>query len=118
MSARHARVGNGTRLVASADEAAHTRWSLVLDELESDLAEVERALAAGEVPPETTWTPPQSMGPTPPALRDRIEALAVRIDRTHRRAQTRMDELRDEMHEVERRRRAGAAYGADVGRTA
>jgi hypothetical protein len=118
MSPRQPRTGNGTRLLASADEAAHTRWSLVLDELEADLTEVERALAAGEVLPEATWTPPQSMGPTPPALRERIEALAMRIDQTHRKAQTRMDELREEMHEVERRRRAGAAYGSDVGRTA
>jgi hypothetical protein len=111
------RIGNGTRLLASADEAAHTRWSLVLDELESDLGEVERALAAGEVLPEATWAPPASMGPTPPALRERIEALALRIDQTHRTAQKKMAELRDEMQEIDRRRQAGAAYGSDVGRT-
>jgi hypothetical protein len=118
MSARYPRPAHGSRLVASRDEVAHTRWALVLDELEADLAEVERALAAGEVVPDATWTPPQQMGPLPAVLRERIEALAARIDRTHRVAQERMVALRDELQEVDRRRRAGAAYGSDVGRTA
>jgi hypothetical protein len=118
MTARHPVRTHGSRLIASRDEVAHTRWALVLDELEADLEEVERALEAGDVVPDASWTPPQQMGPLPHALRERIEALAARIDRTHRTAEERMVALRDELAEVDRRRRAGAAYGSDVGRTA
>ncbi|WP_062382539.1 hypothetical protein [Demequina iriomotensis] len=64
------------------DEAAwHEAWERTLAELELDVDEAERMLAAAYIPPEAptrTWRPPVGIGPMPASLEARARALLAR----------------------------------------
>jgi len=60
---------------------ATEEWERTLGRLEHDVALVERAVAAGEVPECPTWDPPEPSAPLPASLRARAEALIARQER-------------------------------------
>lgn len=85
-------------------------WVEVLDQLEQDLAELDTALADGEVMPVQAWVPPRDLGPLPHELQPRAQELAVQLTRLQSRTRGRLGELSQELADVEQRRKAGTAY--------
>jgi hypothetical protein len=57
-------------------------WVAALDELEADVAEVERVLADDHLmrdfPAGDPWSPPEGLGPLPLDLRPRADAILTR----------------------------------------
>ena len=96
--------------------SATAEWLRVLEELEAELDAVGAALEAGDDVPTSDWTPPQDLGPPPEELRERLRALALRLTAVHQRTRLRMTELGEELANVDRRRRAGAAYNGEPAR--
>ena len=82
----------------------------VLAQLEQDLAELDGALADGEVIPVQAWVPPRDLGPLPDELQPRAQRVAVQLARLQSRTRDRLGELNEQLDQVEQRRRAGTAY--------
>jgi hypothetical protein len=93
-------------------------WLEVLDRLETDAQALEDALEAGDVLPVQTWVPPRDLGPLPEVLRVRAEGTLRRLDDARGRARGRLAGLTGDLDDLDRRRRAGAAYGTEVMPTA
>lgn len=85
-------------------------WAEVLDQLEQDLAELDAALADGEVVPVQAWVPPRDLGPLPAELQPRAKNVAMQLARLQSRTRDRLGELSEQLGQVEQRRRAGTAY--------
>lgn len=93
-------------------------WVDVLDRLEADLRALDDALDAGEPVPLQTWSPPRDLGPLPELLRDRATDIASRLSELQAAARARLAGLGRDLDDLERRRRAGAAYATEMTSTA
>jgi hypothetical protein len=93
-------------------------WLEVLERLEADAQALEDALASGDVLPVQTWVPPRDLGPLPEVLRARAEGTLRRLDDARGRARGRIAGLTGDLEDLDRRRRAGAAYSNEVMPTA
>ena len=60
----------------------HAAWTAALDELETDVAQVEALLADDHLlrdnPVVNPWSPPEGLGPLPLDLRPRADAILTR----------------------------------------
>ncbi len=80
-------------------------WDEVLDGYESALDDAERVLAVrGDLGSGGGWVPPAGLGPLPPALRPRAEALLARTAALELVAVHAVDETADEIRGLPRRR--------------
>lgn len=82
-------------------------WTAVLDELEGELAVLERGGSDG-VP--AAWAPP-ALGGLPDALRPRARDLLDRLRACEARLRTERDAIAAELNGVSTRRSAAQAYG-------
>ena len=87
-----------------------TAWEEVLDRMEAELGAIDAALDAGELMPLPTWVPPHDLEAMPPSVGERAGELRARLRRTHGRIRDHLLRLGEELHEVQRQRRAGDAY--------
>lgn len=79
-----------------------TDWSSVLDEMENHV-EAQRAAMAGQVPP-PAFQVPADMGPIPPELRERAQALLRITLALERQLSDARDEVVASMQSVGRRK--------------
>jgi len=89
------------------------RWDEALDALEAEVAQLEFGLASGnldEISKAGAWNPPDDLVALPVELADRAESLAERMAAAEQQAREIRDELKGELHNLNTRRNAAAAY--------
>ena len=92
------------------DRSSTPAWDEVLDRLEVELEGLEAALDAGEPVASSSWSPPHDLGQMPASRRERAGELGARLRRAQERIHEHLIRLGGELHEIQRRRRAGEAY--------
>ncbi len=86
-------------------------WDGCLDLLEAEIAALRARLDGDELPPTTSWSPPDDLGPLPDRCRDRAERLLSELHATVGEVERRRGELGQQLTQARDRRDAARTYG-------
>ena len=89
------------------------RWDTALDELETEVAQLEFGLASGDleqIAAAGQWHPPQDLEVLPVALAVRAQQLADRMEVAEEQAREIRGQLSEQLNQLNTRRQASTAY--------
>lgn len=88
------------------DDAAVAVWTVLLDDMDRELAFVaDRLAATGNVVATPAFAPPNDLPPLPASLRNRVQLLLERTRRAEEEVAARSHAVQSQLHAVDRRQR-------------